>query len=88
MNRTISNQHINQGGGLMARYPKLTSQAYINIDGEDVLWYEIDEDGKVTWYLPENESEILEQKMLDNISRNMSRYIMSHPDSTLWGKTN
>lgn len=71
----------------MARYPKLTLKAYIKIDGENKLWYEIDEDKKVTWYLPEDVSRQIEQKMLKNIGENMSRYIAAHPESALWGKT-
>lgn len=69
----------------MARYPKkMTAKAYINIDGKNVLWYEIDEDGNTTWYLPEEKTEKFKQKMLDNIGRSMSNYIMNHPESAMW----
>ncbi len=73
----------------MARYQsKLTAKCYINVGDKKILWYEIDEDGNVTWYLSPKESEYYKRKMLDNIGKNMSRYIANHPDSALWGKTN
>lgn len=71
----------------MARYPKMTAKVYINIDGENKLWYEIDENKNVTWYLPEDISARIEEKMLKNIGDNMSRYIMNHPESALWGES-
>ena len=71
----------------MARYPKMTAKAYIKINGENVLWYEVDEDRNVTWYLPPEVTEPLKDKMLKNIGENMSRYIANHPESALWGST-
>lgn len=73
----------------MAGYPgRLTAKCYINVGDKKVLWYEIDENENVTWYLPPEESEYYKRKILDNIGENMSRYIADHPDSALWGQTN
>jgi hypothetical protein len=73
----------------MAR-KKLTCNVYIPINGENVLWYKIDEDGKVTWYLPQDMTEAVKVKeqMLKNVGERMSNYINDHPESALWGKTN
>lgn len=60
---------------------KMTAKAYININGKDVLWYEIDSDRNVTWHLPENIKE--KQQMLKNMGEDMSRYYKSNPDSVL-----
>lgn len=68
------------------REQKLRAEVYIKINGEDKLWYEISEDGKVIWHLPQNIKE--KQLILQNISRNMSKYLMCHPESALWGATN
>lgn len=67
---------------------KLKGRAFININGEDVLWYEMDEDGKVTWYLPKEVTDPLQDKMMESVGRSMSRYLINHPESALWGKTN
>lgn len=71
----------------MARYPKMTAKAYININGENKLWYEVDEDRNVTWYLPEEETKQIVDKAMENVGRHMSRYIQNHPESALWGST-
>ncbi|MGN1138122.1 MAG: hypothetical protein ACI4RM_01650 [Ruminococcus sp.] len=60
---------------------KLTAKAYIEVNGENVLWYEIDEDGKVTWYLPKEEGKKYRDQMLKNIGEQMSRYAYAHPES-------
>ena len=60
---------------------KLTAKCYIEIDGEKVLWYEIDENRKVKWHLPKNIKS--KEKMLNNISKQMSRYCSANPQSTL-----
>lgn len=65
---------------------KLTAKAYIEINGANKLWYEIDEFGEVTWHLPKDIPE--KEKMLKNIGRDMSRYAAAHPESGLWSKTN
>ena len=72
----------------MARAKELTCKAYVEINGESVLWYEVDSDGKVTWHLPKEESIKMKNMMLENIGRNMSDYINNHPEATLWGATN
>ena len=71
----------------MARYPKMTAKAYLEINGEKVLWYEVDEDRNVKWCLPKETSEPIKEKMLKNIGENMSRYIQNHPESALWEST-
>jgi hypothetical protein len=72
----------------MARANKLSCKAYIDIDGQKHLWYEVDIDGKVTWHLPKDISRQIKKRMLENIGRNMSDYINNHPEATLWGATN
>lgn len=72
----------------MARAKELTCKAYIEIDGKTELWYEVDSNGKVIWYLPKDISEQIKKRALDNIGRNMSDYINNHPEATLWGATN
>ena len=59
----------------MARQ-KMTCKMYLTIDGKKVLWYEVDEDGNVTWYLPKEITEPIKQKMLDNISKCISNNFM------------
>jgi hypothetical protein len=66
----------------MAR-KKFTVGVHIPIDGVDYLWFEIDEERNVTYYLPEDETEAIEavkQKMLDNVGKNMSRFYFQHPE--------
>lgn len=61
----------------MAR-KKLTSEVFVEIEGNQVLWYSVDEDGKATYYLPEEKSAAIEQAMLKNIEEHMSRYYSTH----------
>ena len=53
---------------------KLRARAFIEINGEQKLWYEIDENGAVTWHLTKDTVRGLKEKMLENIGTNMSRY--------------
>ena len=71
----------------MARQ-KLKARAFLEIDGERRLWYEISEDGSVTWHLPKEAVKQAKSQMMKNIGSNMSRYINTNPDSTLWGIAN
>lgn len=65
----------------MARRQKLTARVYIkNEKGEDVLWYEYDEDGNLTMYLSEEETNRHRQKILDNIGKRLSLYAQANPD--------
>lgn len=61
----------------MAR-KKLTSEVFVEIEGKQVLWYSVDEDGKTTYYLPEDKGAAIEQAMLKNIGEHMSRYYSTH----------
>lgn len=61
----------------MAR-KKLTSEVFVEIEGKQVLWYSVDEDGKATFYLPKEKSAAIEQAMLKNIEEHMSRYYSTH----------
>lgn len=72
----------------MARAKELTCEAYVEINGETRLWYEVDANGNVTWHLPKDVTKNLVDKMLKNVGRNMSDYINIHPEATLWGATN
>lgn len=68
----------------MARYSKLTLKAYINVAGDNKLWYEIDVNGTVTWYLPKELTAPYQEQMLKNIGENMSRYMENNLESPLW----
>ena len=72
----------------MARAKNLTCKTYIHIGDETKLWYEVDVDGNVTWHLPQDLTESLRDKMLENVGHRMSDYINNHPEATLWGATN
>lgn len=52
----------------------LTAKAYIEIDGEKKLWYEVDATGDVTWFLPKDICKRVRQRMLVNIGNHMSEY--------------
>ncbi len=67
---------------------KLTLKAYIKVEGKDVLWYEIDENDNVTYYLPKEKTQAYVKAMLKNTGERMSQYINNHPEATLWGATN
>ena len=51
----------------MARAKELTFEAYIEIDGETKLWYEVDANGNVTWHLPKDVTKNLVDKMLFSV---------------------
>ena len=72
----------------MRKAKELTCTAYVEIDGETKLWYEVDVSGNVTWHLPKDVTKNLVDKMLDNVGKRMSDYINNHPEATLWGYTN
>lgn len=72
----------------MARAKELTCKAYVEINGKAELWYEVDENGNVTWHLPKDVTQKLRDKMLENTGHRMSDYINNHPEATLWGATN
>lgn len=66
----------------MAKRNKLTAVFYIPINGEYYKWYEVDEDGNVTWFLPKDSEEVQKvvEKMLDNVGKGMSRFYTEHPE--------
>lgn len=67
----------------------LKVEAYIELnEKETVLWYTIDENGTVTWFLPKDKEDALKKIMLDRAGRRMSDYIANHPEAGLWGRTN
>ena len=72
----------------MAKAKELTLKAYVKINGEAKLWYEVDTNGKIIWHLPKDVSEQLKNKILENVGYRMSDYINNHPEATLWGITN
>lgn len=70
---------------------KKTNMAYcyIKVGDENILWSEVNlKTGETKIYLSQEEADYYEQKMMENVGRNMSEYIMNHPESALWGKTN
>ena len=66
---------------------KLKAEAFINLpNGDSVLWYTIDEDGSVTWHLPQNKADAYKKAMLDRAGREFSLYIKNNPDSKIWDR--
>ena len=49
---------------------------HLPINGKYYLWYEVDEERNVKWYLPRDEAETQEavQKMLENVGKHMSNF--------------
>ena len=49
---------------------------HLPINGKYYLWYEVDEERNVKWYLPRDEAEAQEavQKMLENVGKHMSDF--------------
>ena len=66
---------------------KLKARVFVELNGESVLWYELDEEGAVTWRLPKEVGGEIKAKMLKNIGGNMSRYMLTHKDCSLWEAT-
>ncbi len=73
----------------MARSNKLKAEAYIKLEnGEEVLWYTIDENGEIVWHLPEEKAKEYKRRMMKRVGENMSLYLSNHPEAGMWGKTN
>ena len=67
---------------------KNMAYSYIEVGDEVIKYAEVDlTTGKTTFFLPLDEIDAYEKKMMDNVGRNMSRYIENHPESALWDKT-
>lgn len=66
----------------MAKRQKFTVRVHIPINGENHLWYEVDEDGNEKWYLPRDEAEAVKavKQMVANVSRNMSDFYSNNPE--------
>lgn len=60
---------------------KLKARAFIEINGENVLWYEVDAEKNVTWHLPKDIKQ--GKEILKNIGRDMSLYCSSHPTTLI-----
>lgn len=62
-------------------------RAFIKIDGETYLWYEIkfisDDEKEVIWHLPKEKTDEYVKRCLDNIGIRMSEYVYCHPDCSL-----
>ena len=68
---------------------KNMAYCYITVGEEKILWAEANlKTGEVKTFLPQEEIEAYQAKMMENVGRNMSRYIENHPESALWKKTN
>lgn len=52
----------------------LTAKVYIEIDGEKKLWYEVNRNGEVMWHLPQNITQPIKNKILNNIGEHMSEF--------------
>lgn len=69
----------------MARHGEpLTCNAYIKINGENVMWYSIDGHGNTTWYLSQELTKPYVDQMLENMGKGMNAYLEAHPESALW----
>lgn len=67
----------------MARKPQKILKSRCFVNGEPVC--EIDlETKEIKWFMPQAEWEVKKQKMMDNVGVQMSRYLQSHPEATLW----
>lgn len=66
----------------MAR-KKLTVKAYIDVDGETVPLFLIDENGEAKFFLPEDKRKEYETRMLKNIAEAEKRYVSAHQNSNL-----
>lgn len=73
----------------MAEKKKMNmAYSYIEVGDEVIKYAEVDlTTGETTFFLPLDEIDAYEKKMMDNVGRNMSRYIENHPESALWEKT-
>lgn len=61
----------------------LRSEAYIKINGKEVLFYEREADGTEKWHLPKAEFKQYEACMLANLSKHMSEYVSNNPDCSI-----
>ena len=68
----------------MAKSKPLKWQTVIVIDGVERIIAESDGMGNVTRHMSEEEFEPYKRKMLKNVGEGMSRYLMNHPEATLW----
>jgi len=64
----------------MGRNNKLSAEICIEVDGQLIPYLKIDKDGKVTWFVSDEDQQKYEQAMLKNIGENMSRYYSAHPE--------
>ena len=48
---------------------------HLPINGKYYLWYEVDEERNVKWYLPRDEAEAQEAVQMSNFYSNNSEYI-------------
>ena len=55
---------------------------HLPINGKYYLWYEVDEERNVKWYLPRDEAEAQEavQKMLENVGTHMSNFYSNNSE--------
>ena len=55
---------------------------HLPINGKYYLWYEVDEERNVKWYLPRDEAVAQEavQKMLENVVNHMSNYYSNNSE--------
>lgn len=64
------------------------SEGFRKINGKDIKFVEVDlTTGETTFFLPLDEIDAYEKKMMDNVGRNMSMHIANHPESALWDKS-
>ena len=62
---------------------------YIMVNGEKVPWSAVNLRTKeTTIYLCDEEADMYEQRIMENIGENVSRYMANHPESGFWDASN
>lgn len=65
------------------------ARCYITLpNGEKKLWSEVNlKTGETKIFLPQEEADAYENRIMENIGGTMSPHIENHPESALWDKT-
>lgn len=66
----------------MARGKPLTAKLYVIVNGENVPWLEIDEAGKITYFMDEQSQQEYRRRSGKNAGRVMSDFYSNHPEYT------
>lgn len=66
----------------MSKGQSFMVRIHLPINGKYYLWYEVDEERNVKWYLPRDEAVAQEavQKMLENVGKHMSNFYLNNSE--------